>query len=72
MHDRLETEKKAFGKKLKLLREKRGLSQLDLEISSGLNRTEISRIENGQKNIELATIVRLAVALEVDLKVFFE
>lgn len=47
------------------------LSQLDLEIQSGINRTEISRIENGQKNIEFLTIVRLAEALDVELNDFF-
>ncbi|RYY39029.1 MAG: XRE family transcriptional regulator [Chitinophagaceae bacterium] len=71
MQDRFELEKKAFGSRLRQLRELRGLSQLDLELASGINRTEISRIENGQKNIELATIVRLAIALDVDLKDFF-
>lgn len=61
-----------FGKRLKELRTKKKLSQLDLEISSGLNRTEISKIENGLKNIEFFTIVRLAEALEVELLEFFK
>jgi len=49
-----------FGKRLRQIREGRGLSQLDLELRCGLNRTEISRIENGHKNIEFFTIVKLA------------
>lgn len=47
------------------------MSQLDLELASGINRTEISRIENGQKNIEFFTIVKLAIALDVELNNFF-
>jgi len=47
------------------------LSQLDLEIQSGINRTEISRIENGLKNIEFLTMVKLAEALGVELYDFF-
>ena len=56
-----------IGKRLRQLREEKGLSQLDLEIESDINRTEISRIENGLKNIEFATIVKLAIALKVEL-----
>jgi HTH-type transcriptional regulator, competence development regulator len=57
----------AFGKRLRQLRKKKGISQLDLEIQSGINRTEISRIENGLKNIEFMTMVRLAEALGEEL-----
>lgn len=56
-----------FGKRLRELRIKQKLSQLDLELKSGINRTEISKIENGLKNIEFFTIVKLADALEVEL-----
>lgn len=61
-----------FGKRLKEIRESKGLSQLDLEIKSGINRTEISRIENGQKNIEFFTVVKLTVALELEIKDLFD
>ena len=54
-----------FGKRLREIRMKQKLSQLDLEVKSGINRTEISKIENGLKNIEFFTIVKLAEALEV-------
>lgn len=64
-------ELKAFGKKLKSIRKAKELSQLDLEVESGISRTEISRIENGLRNIEFYTIVKLASALEVPIKDFF-
>ncbi|MDR3678737.1 MAG: helix-turn-helix transcriptional regulator [Flavipsychrobacter sp.] len=60
-----------FGKRLRALRERQQLSQLDLELKSGINRTEISRIENGQKNIEFFTIVKLATALDTTLSQLF-
>ncbi|HEX8334334.1 MAG TPA: helix-turn-helix transcriptional regulator [Segetibacter sp.] len=69
---RYEKEIVLFGRCLKKIRESKDLSQLDLEIKSGLNRTEISRIENGQKNIEFFTIVKLAVALDVEPKELFD
>lgn len=72
MEKRYKTEIKAFGKRLKSIRQKKGLTQLDLELESGINRTEISRIENGSKNIEFYTIVKLAEALNVKLSDFFK
>ena len=72
MEKRYKIEVEKFGAKLKYLRRKRGFSQLDLEIQSGINRTEISKIENGLKNIEFMTIIRLAVALDVEISDFFE
>jgi len=36
-----------LGNRLKQHRIEKQLTQLDVEISSGINRTEISRIENG-------------------------
>ena len=72
MSKRYNQEIKQFGEKLKSLRKAKGLSQLDLEVQTGINRTEISKIENGLKNIEFLTIVRLAVALEAELLDFFE
>lgn len=72
MERRYKIEIGAFGKRIKQLRKKKGLSQLDLEIQSGINRTEISRIENGTKNIEFLTIVKLAVALDAELCDFFK
>ena len=60
-----------FGKRLRSLRTSLNLSQLDLETRSGINRTEISRIENGKKNIEFYTIAKLASALDVPMKELF-
>lgn len=68
---RYKTEIVLFGKRLRGLREQRKMSQLDLEVRSGINRTEISRIENGLKNIEFLTLVKLAFALEIELVDFF-
>ena len=71
MEKRYKIEITAFGKNLRRLRKEKQLSQLDLELESGISRTEISRIENGLKNIEFLTMVKLAVALEIKLAEFF-
>jgi transcriptional regulator with XRE-family HTH domain len=61
-----------FGERLRNIRELKKMTQLDVEITSGINRTEISRIENGQKNIEFTTLVKLALALDIELIDFFK
>jgi len=71
LEKRYKIEITAFGERLKELRLKEGITQLDLEIQSGISRTEISRIENGLKNIEFFTIVKLAEALQINLVDFF-
>jgi HTH-type transcriptional regulator, competence development regulator len=71
MEKKFNQEIKAFGNRLKDIRKAQGLSQLDLELESGINRTEISRIERGEKNIEFMTIVKLAVALQINIADFF-
>jgi transcriptional regulator with XRE-family HTH domain len=54
-----------FGKALKMLRKDRGYSQEELAARSNLHRTYISLLERGQKSPSLATICRVAKALEV-------
>jgi len=70
--ERYKKEIVAFGKKLRELRLERNLIQLDFEASVGKARTEISKIENGQLNIEFFTIVRLAEVLNVEIRTLFE
>lgn len=59
---------KGIGERIREIRKAKGLSQLDLEVECGINRTEISRIENGTKNIEVITLIKLADAMQVSLK----
>lgn len=61
-----------FGLKLKSLRKKNKMSQLGLEVATGINHSDISRIENGKLNIEFFTMVKLAAALKVELIDFFK
>jgi len=56
---------KKFGDKIKKLRNNCGLSQEELAHKSGLHRTQISLIENGQRCPRLDTIYKLASALQV-------
>ena len=55
-----------LGKRLRGLREARGLSQGDIERRSGLLRSYISRVEGGYTAPSLATLEKFAKALEVE------
>lgn len=54
------------GKKLRALREAKGLSQGDIERRSGLLRSYISRVEGGYTVPSLSTLEKFAKALEVE------
>lgn len=60
-----------LGRNLKRLRKDRELTLIDLEVMTGINNGEISRIERGLKNVELVTITKLADALQADVYEFF-
>ena len=53
----------AFGRILKQMREKKGLSQEELAFKAELHRTYVSQLERGVKSPSLKTIHRLAKAL---------
>jgi len=54
------------GKRLRQLREVKGLSQGDIERRSGLLRSYISRVEGGYTAPSLATMEKFAKALEIE------
>jgi len=61
-----------IGARLRSLREEKGLSQGDIEKSTGVLRCYISRIENGHTIPSLETLERFAAALDVPLyKLFY-
>ena len=53
------------GRTLKFWRKERGLSQEDLARRCGIPRPNLSRIEQGSRDMTLATLRRLAAALNV-------
>lgn len=68
---------KLVGRKIKELREKEGLTQLQLtvkivELGGKMDTTNISRIESGRTNISLHQLYRIGQALDIPMKNFLE
>ena len=57
--------KRKFGEAVRRERMRRGLSQEELAFESELDRTYISSVERGKRNISLLNIYRIARALKV-------
>lgn len=60
------------GKRVKDLRNKLGISQEELADIAQLDRTYITSVECGRRNISIVNIEKLAKALKVTLCEFFD
>jgi transcriptional regulator with XRE-family HTH domain len=61
----------SIGKRIQSLREKRALTQEQLEEKSGINTKYISAIECGQKNVTIKTLEKIAKGLDIELYELF-
>lgn len=62
----------SVGKRVKELRNKLGISQEELADLADLDRTYITSVECGKRNISIVNIEKLTIALNVSLKEFFD
>lgn len=60
-----------IGQRIKELREIANMSQKDLSYAADLDRSYIASVENGQRNVSIVNIEKIANALGVNLKQFF-
>ena len=60
-----------IGKRIKDLRETKQMSQKDLAYAADLDRSYIAGIENGQRNVSIVNIQKIALALDSSLFDFF-
>ncbi len=60
-----------FGKRIKQLREERGISQEKLGELAKVHRTYVGMIERGEKNITLTNIEKFSKALKVNIQKLF-
>lgn len=58
---------KGLGQQIRDLRLRRSISQEELAAIANVHRTYIGMVERGEKNITILTLVKLSLALEVNL-----
>lgn len=58
-----------LGDKIRIVREKRGYSQEQLAEKMDINRSTISKIENGKFSITVDYLVRFSIFLDYEFKV---
>jgi transcriptional regulator with XRE-family HTH domain len=56
----------AFGRNVRLLRERRGLSQEAFADQLAVHRTFVGGVERGERNLTLRTVERLSAKLDAD------
>lgn len=60
-----------IGKRIKELRKEAKMSQKDSAYAADLDRSYMANVENGKRNISIVNIEKIAIALKVSLKEFF-
>lgn len=63
---------KLFGNNLRAERNRQNLSQEELGARAGIQLNHISRIENGQTDIKLSTLISLLEALNLKFEKLYE
>lgn len=63
--------KEKVGKRIKELRTKQGLSQEEFAFKCDLDRTYITSLERGKRNISLENLEKIAKAFNMSLSEFF-
>ncbi|WP_298326208.1 helix-turn-helix transcriptional regulator [uncultured Dokdonia sp.] len=62
----INAEVKRFGEKIREIRLKRQLSQMDVGANIGIDRENIRKYEKGLQEPRLSTIIKFAKAFEID------
>ncbi|OXA95608.1 helix-turn-helix domain-containing protein [Flavobacterium hercynium] len=63
---------KSIGRRISEIRLKNNQTQQDIEFLTGMDSAEISKYENGKRNLTLKTLMRFASALQVHPKELFD
>lgn len=63
---------KLIGKRIQLIRKEKNMSLRDVAFKIGMESSNLSVIENGKSNPQILTYAKIAFALDVDLRDFFD
>jgi len=62
---------KQFGLRVRQLRKEQGLSQEALAFKAEIDRTYMTSVENGKRNVSVQNIEKIINALEISIQDFF-
>jgi len=62
----------ALGEALRLIRKAKSVSQENLALLAGVDRSYVGRVERGDNNVAVLTLVRLAAALDISIATLME
>jgi transcriptional regulator with XRE-family HTH domain len=71
MSGRLRSKLVLLGKRIREVRESRGISQEDFALEAGLARSYYSGIERGRRNVAALNLIRIAAALNCEVGELF-
>lgn len=60
-----------IGLRIRELRKERNISQQELSYQSDTDRTYLTQVENGKRNISIKNLFRITNALKISIKEFF-
>lgn len=60
-----------IGKRIQELRKKRGYSQEDFAAAAQLGRSYAGRVERGEQNISIQSLIQIALTLEIEVGEIF-
>jgi len=63
---------KLIGKNIAKFRKVKGFTQEDLAGAAEIDRSYLSEIENGHKNLSVTMLLKISEALDIDVNEFFE
>lgn len=61
-----------IGSKVRELRDRKGISQLKLGTEVDLSKTHIGRIERGETNVTIQSLIKIATFFRIDFTDFFK
>lgn len=64
--------KQTIGLRIKQLRSEKSISQEKLALKAGLDRTYMTSVENGKRNVSIQNIEKIINALETTFEEFFK
>ncbi|MEC3905538.1 helix-turn-helix transcriptional regulator [Tamlana sp. 2201CG12-4] len=61
-----------LGKRVREIREEKGITQYNLATDSEISKNQVGRIERGEYKVSVISLIKIAKALDYDFRDFFK